>query len=146
MLVELDADEAYPQFGAGDRGAPQTQERIGGDANAGHAVQLQAVRRQPPRKRGGMRPLFVAALNGVVRQEPGVAAASQVRPRLLPAFHVRLVLVLHAHGPPVDGRAAGRAEMKDELVTVVEKALAVDRLVMTNGQIDRKSTRLNSSH
>ena len=135
MLVELDADEAHPQCRACNGGTAQSQEWIGGDADAGHAVQLEAVRRQPPRERGRVRPLLVAALNGVVGQEPGVAAASQARTRLLPPRDVRLVLILHADRPPIDRGLAGPAEMKDELVAVVEKALAVDGLVVADREV-----------
>ena len=79
VLVELDADEVDPQLRAGDGGTAQSQERIDRERIAVEAVQLQAVRRQPPRERRRMRPLLVAALDGVVGQEPGVAAAAQAR-------------------------------------------------------------------
>src|SRR6188472_1782550 len=77
VLVELDADEAHSQRRACNRGTAQSQEWIGGDPDPRHAVQLEAIRRQPPRERGRMRALLVAALNGVVGQKPGVAAAPQ---------------------------------------------------------------------
>ena len=67
---------------------------------------------------------------------------NQVLPRqrrpdagLLPAGDVRLVLVLHADRLAVERRVAGAAEMKDELVAVVEKPLAVDRLVVADGEV-----------
>ena len=55
--------------------------------------------------------------------------------RRAPARDVRLVLVLHADRPPVERRLAVGREMEDELVAVVEEALAVDRLVVADGQI-----------
>src|SRR6187431_1175541 len=82
-----------------------------------------------------MRTLLVAALDGVVGQEPRIAAAAQPRPGLRPARHVRLILILHADGLPIDRRVAALAEMEDELVAIVEESLAVDGLVVADGQI-----------
>ena len=73
---------------AGDGAAAQSQEWIESEADPRQAMQLQAVGRQPPREGGRMRPLLVAALDGFVGQEPGVAAAAQSRARVLPARDV----------------------------------------------------------
>ena len=43
------------------------------------------------------------------------------------------------------GVVAGRAEMEDELVAVVEKALAVDRLVMTDREVVGRPARAPAS-
>src|SRR5688500_13477684 len=110
-------------------------------------MQLEAIRRQPPGKRGGVRPLLVAALNGVVGQKPGIAAAAQPRSGALPARDVGCVLILHAYRRPVERRGAFRAEVKDKLVAIVEEPAAVDRLVVADGEVilqaaagpDRKS-------
>ena len=67
---------------------------------------------------------------------------NQVLPRHLhagrgrpPAADVRLVLILHAHRLPIERRVARWAEVEDELVAVVEKPAAVDRLVVANCQV-----------
>src|SRR5690242_12667680 len=80
VLIELDAGEVHAERGARDRRTSEAEEWIDGELDAIDAVQLQAVRRQPPRKGRGMRTLLVAALDGVVGQEPGVAAAAQIGP------------------------------------------------------------------
>ena len=82
-----------------------------------------------------MRALFVAALDGVVRDEPGVAAAAEVVRGCAPARDVRLVLIFHADRPATERRVALRREMEHELVAIVEEPLAVDRLVMADGQV-----------
>src|SRR5688500_18615951 len=70
MLVQLDAGEVDRQFRAGDGRTAQTQEWIDRQSDSLHAVQFEAVRRQPPWKGRRVRALLVATLNGVVGQEP----------------------------------------------------------------------------
>src|SRR6185369_8517001 len=85
-----------------------------------------------------MRAVAVAALDRLVRNEPRVAAATPVFLGLAgraPALDVRLVLIGHAHGTPVEARPAARREVKDELVAVVDEPLAVDRLVVPDGEV-----------
>src|SRR6185436_14625425 len=82
-----------------------------------------------------MRPFFVAALDGVVRNEPRVAAAPEIVRGRAPPRDVRLVLVSHANRLAAERRIAARREMEDELVAVVEEALAVDWLVMADGEV-----------
>src|SRR5688500_16085190 len=84
VLVELDAGEIDPEFCAGDRRTAEAQEWIDGKTDPLHAVQLEAVGRQAPRERRRVRALLVAALDGVVGQEPGVAAAAHARSGPLP--------------------------------------------------------------
>jgi hypothetical protein len=138
VRVELNADEADPQRGACNRRTPEPQEWIGRDPHPRNAMELEAIGRQPPRERRRMRPFLVAALNRVVGQEPGVAAASQTRSGLLPARHIRGVLILHADGLAVDRGIAGPAEMEDELVAIVEEPLAVYGLVVADGNVAGK--------
>src|SRR5687768_8713601 len=104
VLVELDAGEVDPQFCAGDGRTAEAEEWIDGKTDPLHAVQLEAVRGQAPGKRRGVRTLLVAALDGVVGQEPGVAAAAHARPGALPARHVGLVLIFHADRRPLERR------------------------------------------
>ena len=56
-------------------------------------------------------------------------------PRLGPALDVRGVLVGHADGPAIEPRAAARREVEDELVAVVDEAVAVDRLVVADRHV-----------
>src|SRR5688572_3977979 len=135
VLVELDAGEIDPEFCACDGRTAKAQEGVNREADAFDAVQLEAVSGQPPRKRRRVRPLFVAALDGVVGQEPGVAAASQPRAGPPPAGDVGLILVFHADGGPFERRGAPGAEVKYKLVAVVEEPAAVDWLVVTDGQV-----------
>ena len=82
-----------------------------------------------------MRPFLVAALDRLVGNEPGVSPAPEPASGRAPARDVRRVLIPHADGPPVKPGPAARGEMKDELLAVVEKAVAVDRLVVADGEI-----------
>ena len=52
-----------------------------------------------------------------------------------PARHVRRVLVGHADGLAVERRPAVGREVKDELVAVVDEAVAVDRLVVADVEV-----------
>ena len=80
----------------------QAGERIHDQADASAAVQPDALLRQPRRERRRMRTVLVAALDRVVGQEPRVAAAAQIGARGRPARDVRLVLIRHADGGPVE--------------------------------------------
>src|SRR5688572_29948993 len=82
-----------------------------------------------------MWPVAIAALNGLVRNEPRVApAADAVRARA-PARDIRLVLIRHAERQPVQRGTGGWREVEDELVAIVEIAIAVNRLVVTDREI-----------
>src|SRR5688572_13013045 len=138
-LVHLDADEADPELRAGHRGRPQSQKWIRNDLQPLESVQAEAHLREPWRKRGGVGPILLAALNCFVRDEPGVAAASDAGRRRPPAADVGLVLIFHADRLPLDRRGTRRAEVEDELVAVVQKPPAVNRLVVADSQIVRQS-------
>src|SRR6266436_4251218 len=78
-----------------------------------------------------MRTFFVAALNGLIRNEPCVPAATQIFSLTMrPARDVALVLVRHAKRPPSQLDATGLREMKNIFVAIVEKSRRIDRLEM----------------
>src|SRR5688572_4890031 len=134
-LVHLDPDEADPELRAGHRGRSQAHERIGNDCQPLESVQAEAHLGELGRKRGGVGTILLTALNGLVGDEPGVAAAADAGRGRPPAADVGLVLVLHADRLPLERRGARRTEVEDELVAVVQKSPAVDRFVMADRQI-----------
>src|SRR5205085_10028268 len=76
-----------------------------------------------------------AALNRFVRNEPGVAPAADAVGGGAPARDVRRILIGDAERESIElGRARWR-EVKHELVAVVEKPIAVDRLVVAHREI-----------
>src|ERR1700704_2089189 len=79
-----------------------------------------------------MRPVAVAPLNGLVRDEPGVAAAAQAAGSAAPRADFRLVLIGDTGREPIETGRPGWREVEDELVTVVHIAIAVDRLLMAD--------------
>src|SRR5205085_6620199 len=99
------------------------------------SVQPEAVLRQPGRERGRMRTVLVPILDGLVRQEPRVAAATAATARGAPSGHVGGVLVRHAERETVEGRVAGRREMEHEFVAVVHEPWAVDWVVGAHGRV-----------
>src|SRR5687767_12461742 len=82
-----------------------------------------------------VRPIAVAALNGLVRDKPRVAAAAASRARMLPPGDIGRVLILHTECETIKRRARVRREVKQEFVTVVEKPVRIDRFVMSNGEV-----------
>src|SRR5262245_20454127 len=82
-----------------------------------------------------MRPIPVAALNRLVGDEPRIAAAAHPFGAGAPAGNARLILIGHAQSQTIERRGAGVGEVEDELVAVVQIAIAVDRLVMPDRQI-----------
>ena len=103
--------------------------------DAVEAVQPQAHLRELGRESRRMGPVLFAALDGLVGDEPRIAAAAHAGGRGPPAADVRLVLIAHADGLSIDRRVARRGEVEDELVAVVDEAAAVDRLVVTDRQV-----------
>ena len=91
--------------------------------------------RQPGGKRGRMRPVAIAALDRLVGDEPGVAAAARAAAGPLPTRDVRGVLVLHAEGEPVERRPGVMGEVEDELLAVVEEAIRVDGFVVADRKV-----------
>ena len=99
------------------------------------AVQAQALLGQARREGGRVRPLAIAALDGLVGDEPGVAAAARASRRRRPAPDVGTVLIRHADRAAVQRRRGRRREVEHELVAVVEEPRAVDGLVVADGQV-----------
>src|SRR5678816_4581702 len=73
-FVHLDADEAHAQLGAGNRGRAETEERVGDGPRALEPMQAQAHLGQLRRERRRVRPILLAALDGLVGDKPGIAA------------------------------------------------------------------------
>ena len=103
LPIQLDPHEIYAEQRTGDRGAAESQEWIGDDAEACQPVEAEAVVGQPDRERSRMRPVCFPALNRVVREEPGIAAASPPATCRLPACDIRLILVRHPQRQAVQG-------------------------------------------
>ena len=106
--VHLDPDEVHPQLRARDGGEPRP---MNGSATSGSARGRAAAGTFPGAWGEGrrVRPVLVAALDRFVRDEPGVAAASHPAGRGPPAADVRLILVFHADGLPIERRMRRRA-------------------------------------
>ena len=114
------------------RRIPNAEERIEHRLHSPDAVELDAVHRQFDRECGRVWPLFVATLDCLVRDEPGVAAAAFIAPAgMLPAGDVALVLIWHAEREAIDRSAAFRGEMEDVFVAIVHVTRRVDRLEVT---------------
>src|SRR5205823_844933 len=124
------ADEIDPELGCGDGAAPETEERVHRRPNAIQTVKLQAVLGHTRGKRSRVRAILVAALDRVIGNEPGISSAAPVLGGGPPSADVRFVLVADANPLAVERSASARTEMKDELVAVVDEAIAVDRLVV----------------
>src|SRR5438094_5397038 len=79
-----------------------------------------------------MRSFFLAALNGLVRNKPSIAATTQITASSMrPARDVTLVLIRNSDSKPVQFDTSGFGEMKNIFVTIVQEALRADRLEMT---------------
>src|SRR5262245_39161641 len=86
-----------------------------------------------------MRAIAVAPLDRLVRDEPRLAAAAKALRGAMPAADVRSSLIRHAERQAIERGRAARREMKDELVAVVQEAVAVDRLVVANREVAGES-------
>ena len=135
MRVELDADEVEAEPYGCNRGVAQAEEGVEHEAGPFEPVQAHALLGHLRRERRRMRAVAVAALDGLVGHEPGIAAAAQPVAGRCPALDVGGVLVGHSNGAPVEPRAPAGREMKDVLVAVVDEALAVDGLVVAYSDI-----------
>ena len=77
---------------------------------------------------------FVAALNGCIRNEPGVATTAAIASASVrPARDVRLVLIRDAKREPIELNPSGLCEMKNVFVAIIQKTLRVDGLEMSAG-------------
>src|SRR5215203_5572392 len=72
-LVQFHADEADAELGTGDSGRAEPGEGVGDEAEAVPAVQPKAHLREFGRERRRMWPILLAALDGLVGNEPGIA-------------------------------------------------------------------------
>src|SRR5689334_14423283 len=81
------------------------------------------------RKRRRMRPFLFPALNCLIRNEPGIAATALIASAGVgPTSDIALVLIRHSDCQTIDVHAAGRGEVKNIFVTVVNKTFRADRL------------------
>src|SRR5215204_4493162 len=133
--VDVYPQKADPQVCTGDRRRTQTKKRIGYGRQPVEAVQPHAHLGELGGKSRGMGPIFVAALDGFVRDEPGVAPAAHPRCSRPPTPDVRLILVPNANCLTIEWRISVRREMEHELMAIVQKPPAVDRLVVADGEI-----------
>src|SRR5438132_8132801 len=91
---------------------------------------------QLDRKRGRMWSLFFAALDGLIRNEPGIAAAACIAPAgMRPASDVALILIRNAEREPVDLDVTVDGEMKNIFVAVIQKSFRADRFEVSEGPI-----------
>ena len=85
-----------------------------------------------------MRPVAVAPLDRLVGMNQVLPRQRTPSGRTTPSRDVRLVLIGDAERKTIErGRTLWR-EVKNELVAVVQETIAVDRLVVTDGQIARE--------
>ncbi len=83
------------------------------------------------RKCRRVRPFFLAALNGVIRDEPRVPAATPIlSPSMRPPRDVALILIRDAKREPVQFDPTGLGEMKNVFVAIVEESRRINRLEM----------------
>ncbi len=108
LIVNFEADEfRHAALLSSQGGVPDPKKRIEHRLRAADAMQLNAIHRQLDRERRGMRPFFVAALDRLVRHEPGVAAATQIASACVtPTRDVALVLIRHAKREAIHRRRA----------------------------------------
>src|ERR1700730_10757881 len=72
-----------------------------------------------------------AALDRLVRNEPGVAAAAPIDPpRVPPARNIAFVLIRNAEREPIQLNAPIGREMKNVFMAIVKESLGTDRLKM----------------
>ena len=135
VLVHLDPDEVEAEPGRGDALLPSPRNGSSTTPARSRPCRRRHCSGHFRRKRRRVRPVAVAALNRLVRDEPRVAAAPQAVAGLGPALDVRRVLIGHADGAAIEPRPAARREVKDELVAVVHEPVAVDRLVVADGDV-----------
>src|SRR5258707_9438151 len=83
-----------------------------------------------------MRPLPRPAQDGLVRNEPIVAPATEVLPfGMAPSRDVGLVGIRHANATPIHRRIAVLGQVKNELVAIVDEALRLNRLEVAGGNL-----------
>src|SRR5437762_12637621 len=74
------------------------------------------------------------ALNGFVRDEPGIATASQIAaPCMRPARNIAFLLIWHSKREPVNFNATGLRKVKNIFVAVVYESLRIDCFELSIG-------------
>ena len=136
IQLESHAGDAQPHARHG--GVSEPEEGVHDAVDPLQSVQPDAHLGHPDRERRRVRPFPVAALNRLVRNEPGVAAAAQVVLRPRPSADVGLVLVLHSDRESIELDVPVPGQVEDVLVAVVDVAPAVDRLVVACGDALRR--------
>ena len=111
-FVNIRPDEVDAQPRARDSGAAEAGKRVHHRFDTTEAVEAKALLRKPRGKGRRVRPIAIAPLNRLVRDEPGVAAAADAVGGGAPARDVRLVLVGHSERQPVQARFSGRVKWK----------------------------------
>src|SRR5882762_1212759 len=112
-FVDVGADEADAEPRARDGRAAEPGERVHRDLNPLQSMESQALLGQPRGEGGRVGPVAVAALDGLVRNEPRVATTPDAFSRRTPTADVRLVLIRHPDRQAVEaGRSLWR-QMKD---------------------------------
>ena len=125
--------KSRPRLRGGNGAAAEAEERI--HHRAMRATPCSRTQyRGARRERGRVRAVLVAALDRLVGDEPGVAAAAAVAAAGRQRATFDCVLVLDADRASVERRPAARREVEDELVAVVDEAVAVDRLVVADAR------------
>jgi hypothetical protein len=132
-LVDFKSDKFFHAAApSSDGGISNAEKRIEHRFDSGDAVQFDAPFGELNRKRRGMRPLLGAALNRLVRNEPGIAAATQIASAsMTPAGDVAFVLVRYAKRKPIKLSTPSFREMKNVLMAIVKKPFRIDRLEVT---------------
>ena len=134
--VYFESDAVQFQFGAGYGSIADAHKGVEYQPGALDAVQLQTHLGDLYREGRRMRALFVAALNGFVRHEPGIATATAIRAvGAAPTVDIGLILVFDADRKAVEGDVAALGQMEDILVAIVDIAWAVDGFIMAHRDI-----------
>src|SRR5438270_6523067 len=98
-------------------------------------MKLDAVLGQRGRRGRGVWPFFLAPLNRLIGNEPGIAATTAIAPaRVRPARNVAFVLIWNAEREPVDRCFSLGREMKNVFMAVVQETLRVNRFEMSEGR------------
>lgn len=113
----------------------QAEEGVEHGGSRARAVEEDAIPGEFDGERGRVRALISSSLDGLVGNEPIVAAAAFVfAAGVAPASDIGFINVRNAHGLAVDRDLAGIGQVEDELVAVVDVAGRIDGLEMALGQ------------
>ena len=82
-----------------------------------------------------MGPFTLSILYGCIWNKPGVPSASDAITPGLPPRNIRSVLVGYADGLSVEWSSALRCQVKDELVAIIDKPVAINWLIVANAEV-----------